>query len=258
MAIDMNADIGEIFKTLFYKKESKKNNSSKKSKGGENPYTKVIGAGAGVALIVVLYIFFIYIPTQEELKAKEEKIAQIDIMRIEVDVLSNKIEKAKIKLSDAKKQYENLTQLFHTDKELEDLYRHISQLSLMNQLMISKLEKAGEIPVFEGSELDKNQDDFQNGDYDPASQEREDQKRKKVAYYEFKVKFEISGNYANYTKFRKGMAELKKIININEEQIIVLESEIAKGEVKVSATLATYRLPANDAEKYINSKEGVQ
>jgi Tfp pilus assembly protein PilO len=252
MAIDMNADIGEIFKSLF----SKKDGGSKKSKGGENPYSKVIVAGVSVALIVVLYVVFIYIPTQEELRVKEEKIAQIGIMQIEVDVLSSKIEKAKMEFLDAKKQYESLTQLFHTDKELEDLYRHISQLSLMNQLMISKLEKAGEMPVFESVKSDENQDDFQNGDYDPASQEA--QKRKKVAYYEFKVKFEISGNYANYTKFRKGMAELKKIININEEQIIVLESETAKGEVKVSATLATYRLPANDAEKYINSEEVLQ
>jgi Tfp pilus assembly protein PilO len=252
MAIDMNADIGEIFKGLF----SNKGEGSKKTKGNENPYSKVIGAGAGVMLIVVLYIFFIYIPTQEELEIKEEKISQIEIMRIEVDVLSNKIEKAKIELADDKKRYESLTQLFHTDKELEDLYRHISQLSLMNQLMISKLEKAGEMPVFESTQTDENQDDIQNGNYDPAAQG--EQKRKKVAYYEFKVKFEISGNYANYTKFRKGMAELKKIININEEQIVVLESETAKGEVKVSATLATYRLPANDDEKYINLEDGIQ
>ena len=252
MAIDMNADIGEIFKGLF----SNKGEGSKKTKGNENPYSKVIGAGAGVMLIVVLYIFFIYIPTQEELEIKEEKISQIEIMRIEVDVLSNKIEKAKIELADDKKRYESLTQLFHTDKELEDLYRHISQLSLMNQLMISKLEKAGEMPVFENTQPDENQDDIQNGNYDPAAQG--EKKRQKVAYYEFKVKFEISGNYSNYTKFRKGMAELKKIININEEQIVVLESETAKGEVKVSATLATYRLPANDDEKYINLEDGIQ
>jgi len=256
MAIDMNADIGEIFKSLFSKKDNGDSSKSKKSKSDKNPYSTVILAGASVVLIIVLYVFFVYIPTQEELRIKEEKISQLDIMRIEVDVLSGKIEKAKIELADAKKKYESLTQLFHSDKELEDLYRHISQLSLMHQLMISKLEKAGETPVFESIHPNENQNDLQNNDYDPAAQE--EKKRKKVAYYEFKVKFEISGNYANYTKFRKGMADLKKIININEEQIIVLESETAKGEVKVSATLATYRLPANETEKYINSEEVIQ
>ena len=247
MAIDMNADLGEIFKNLFSKKTG-----TKGSKDAENPYAKVLGVGAGVVLIVILYVFFIYIPIQDELRIKEEKVSRIEMMRVEVDVLATRIEKAKIKLAGAKKQYESLTQLFHTDKELEDLYRHISQLALMNQLMVAKLEKGDETPVFETVQSN----DVQNNDYDPATQEN--QKRKKVAYYEFRVKFEISGNYASYTKFRKGMAELKKIININEEQIIVLESETAKGEVKVSATLATYRLPANDAELYINSEEGLQ
>ena len=54
------------------------------------------------------------------------------------------------------------------------------------------------------------------------------------------------------------MAELKKIININQENIVVLESETSKGEVKVSAILATYRLPANEDEKYITNNQEVQ
>jgi Tfp pilus assembly protein PilO len=76
-------------------------------------------------------------------------------------------------------------------------------------------------------------------------------KVKKVAFYEFKVKFEISGNYSDYTKFRKGLAELKKFIDIDVEKIMVLESKTKKGEVKVSTTLAAYRLPANESEKTI-------
>jgi Tfp pilus assembly protein PilO len=107
--------------------------------------------------------------------------------------------------------------------------------------MVSKLEKVDETPVFE----------VQKGSSSKKKSAKD--KVKKVAYYEFKVRFEIRGNYSNYTKFRKGMAELKKIINIDVEKIIVLESKTKKGEVKVSATLATYRLPANESEKTINS-----
>ena len=81
------------------------------------------------------------------------------------------------------------------------------------------------------------------------------EKPKKVAYYELKVEFEISGNYANYTNFRKGLAKLKKIININQEKIIVLESKTKKGEVKVETVLAIYRLPANDSEKYATDNQ---
>ena len=78
---------------------------------------------------------------------------------------------------------------------------------------------------------------------------------KKVAFYEFSVDIEISGNYGNFTNFRKGLTDLKKIININKEKIVVMESEVRKGDVKVSATIATFRLPANESEKYINTEE---
>jgi Tfp pilus assembly protein PilO len=116
-------------------------------------------------------------------------------------------------------------------------------LALTNQLMVSKIDKQGEEPVFE---------------IEQPQQQEGDSKPKKVAYYEFKVRFEISGNYANYTSFRKGLAQLKKIINIDQEKIIVLQSETKKGEVRVTAVLAIYRLPANESEKYVNSEEVLQ
>ena len=252
MAIDLNADIGEIFKNLFSKKSA-----NKATKGEKNPYLKIIITGLVVVLSTVLYIFYFYIPNQEEIRIKEEKISQIEMMRTDIDMLSVNITKAKKELSDATKRYDSLTQLFHTDKELEDLYGHISQLALMNQLLVSKLEKVGEEPVFEIENEDNMALETENeNSVDVYSQnDTSEQNIKKVAYYEFNVKFEISGNYANYTKFRKGMAELKKIININQESIVVLESETSKGEVKVSATLATYRLPANEDEKYITNNQ---
>ena len=252
MAIDLNADIGEIFKNLFSKKTA-----NKATKGEKNPYLKIIITGLVVVLSTVLYIFYFYIPNQEEIRIKEEKISQVEMMRTDIDMLSVNITKAKKDLSDATKRYDSLTQLFHTDKELEDLYGHISQLALMNQLLVSKLEKVGEEPVFEIENEDNMVLETENeNSVDEYSQnDTSEQNIKKVAYYEFNVKFEISGNYANYTKFRKGMAELKKIININQESIVVLESETSKGEVKVSATLATYRLPANEDEKYITNNQ---
>ena len=252
MAIDLNADIGEIFKNLFSKKTA-----NKATKGEKNPYLKIIITGLVVVLSTALYIFYFYIPNQEEIRIKEEKISQIEMMRTDIDMLSVNITKAKKDLSDATKRYDSLTQLFHTDKELEDLYGHISQLALMNQLLVSKLEKVGEEPVFEIENEDNMALETENeNSVDEYSQnDTSEQNIKKVAYYEFNVKFEISGNYANYTKFRKGMAELKKIININQESIVVLESETSKGEVKVSATLATYRLPANEDEKYITNNQ---
>lgn len=250
MAIDMNADIGEIFKNLFAKK------GADGDKGVPvNPLIKTFIASGIAVVFIMLYVFFIYLPTEEENRLKQEKISQIEFIQSEINTISDDIIKATKDLSDAQSKYQSLTKLFHTGKELDDLYRHISMLALTNQLMVSKIDKQGEEPVFEIEQ--PQQQANEDGMANDALVEGESIP-KKVAYYEFKVRFEISGNYANYTSFRKGLAQLKKIINIDQEKIIVLQSEIKKGEVKVTAVLAIYRLPANESEKYVKSEEVLQ
>ncbi len=298
MAIDMNIDIGEVFKKLTSKGGST-GSSSGDGKKPSDPFVKVIAAGAVALVVVVLYLFFVYFPAQGENRIKEQKIAQINDLKSCVDDLSGDIATAMKDLSSAKSRYKELTNLFHTGQELDDLYRHISMLALTNQLMVSKIKKSGEHPVFEveqslgsndvmdpppppimpsddangaglmggpvsscdniqGSSqmsMDDGNAPNEEGLQDPALMgggvPDGESKPQKVAYYELRVEFEISGNYANYTNFRKGLAKLKKIININQEKIIVLESKTKKGEVKIETVLAIYRLPANDSEKYV-------
>ena len=71
MATDMNVDIGAVFKKLF----------SRKGSGGDkqpsDPFVKIIIIGASVLVIVILYLFFVHFPAQEENRIKEEKIAKI-------------------------------------------------------------------------------------------------------------------------------------------------------------------------------------
>jgi hypothetical protein len=44
--------------------------------------------------------------------------------------------------------------------------------------------------------------------------------------------------------FRKSLAEMKKMVNIDEEKVVVLDDEDSPGKIKVSATLSTYRMPS--------------
>ncbi|MBL7003426.1 MAG: type 4a pilus biogenesis protein PilO [Gammaproteobacteria bacterium] len=297
MAIDMNIDIGEILKKLTSKKDTSSSGGGDGKKPND-PFTKVIIAGVITLIVVILYLFFVHFPAQEENRIKEQKIAQINDLKSCITELSEGIATTTKDLSSAKSKYKKLTNLFHSGQELDDLYRHISMLALTNQLMVSKINKSGESPVFEaGQPIDDNSasdfaipdlsidetsamggslsacDNIQSMGPEMADDgampdmnefqdsmpmdgmSDEESKPKKVAYYELKVEFEISGNYANYTNFRKGLAKLKKIININQEKIIVLESKTKKGEVKVETTLAIYRLPANDSEKYATDNQ---
>jgi len=288
MAIDLNVDVGELFKNLLKKKggSSPKGDGGKKDSGGKkptDPFVKYVAIGVIFLVLIILYLFFIYFPMQEEKTIKEEKIAKIEDMKLCLSQLDMKITSSKSMLKFSKDRYKKLTKMFHSGQEIDDLYRHISMLALSNQLMVSKINKAGESAVFEIDKVDNPDEETKtpvvqdvidtsicdslnfdqmgmNGDmnFDPNQDPNmnmeepvEGQTQKsKVAYYELKVQFEISGNYTSYTKFREGLAKLDKIININKENIIVLESETQKGQVKVDTVLAIYRLPANDAERY--------
>ena len=237
MALDMNVDVGALIKGLFSKKESKEGASS-----GPNPYTKTIIAVVVTIILIASYIYFVYIPTQKDLKIKNEKISQIEMIKYEIDSLSNEIKVAQEQLVLAENEYKRRSKLFHSDKELEDLYGQISLLAMQNKLMVTKIEKGSEVPVFADGSCD-NSNNFVNGQEQPQLQ--------KVGYYEFTVDLEISGNYNFYTGFRNGLAQLTKIININTESIVVLESKGGSGGVKVTSAISTYRLPKDESEKCI-------
>jgi Tfp pilus assembly protein PilO len=240
------------------------------------PYTASIIAIGVVALCWAVYSNF-YKPTQQENKIKQSKISQISSLNDCISDLTSSNNEADSNLVQSKSKHEKLTGLFHTGKELDDLYRHISELALNNKLMISKINKSGDTPIFENEIKAKNtllrtpysceglgSANSQSSDSDSDEQYFDDNysdesnkqaKVKKVAYYNLKVKFEITGDYMNYTNFRKDLAKLDKIININQENIVLLESKTKAGEVKAETLLAIYRLPVNESEKYIKEDQ---
>ena len=59
MAIDINGDIGDIFKSLFSKK-SDGDSANKSGRKSIDPFSKVIVAGVGVFLLVIAYLFIEY------------------------------------------------------------------------------------------------------------------------------------------------------------------------------------------------------
>jgi Tfp pilus assembly protein PilO len=242
MALDMNVDVGALIKGLFSKKGSKEGASS-----APNPYTKIIMAVIVIIILIASYVYFVYIPTQKDIKIKNQKISQIETIKYEIGTLSNKIKTAQEELELAEIEYERRTKLFHSDKELEDLYGQISLLAMQNKLMVTKIEKGVEMPVFAVGSCS-----ISNNNQDASSaNSQQPPQLKKVGYYEFTVDLEISGNYNFYTGFRNGLAQLTKIININTESIVVLESKGGSGGVKVTSAISTYRLPKDESEKCI-------
>jgi len=251
MALDMNIDLGSI-KALFSKKDSNDG-----VKGASNPHAKTALVISIVFVFIALYVYFVYLPTKEDLRIKNEKISQIEMIKFEIDKLTTDINQAKVDLSIAQEEYERRTTLFHTDKELEELYGQISLLAMKNKLTITKIEKGVEMPIFSEDFCSDNSMGGEEEIIDEGQFIDEEMivQLQKVGYYEFSVDLEISGNYSQFTNFRNGLAQLKKIININKESIVVPgsdESESKGGDVQIAMLIATYRLPKNEAEKCVD------
>jgi len=258
MALDMNIDLASI-KGLFSKKDSNDG-----AKAAPNPHAKTALVIVAVFVFIALYVYFVYLPTKQDLKIKNEKISQIEMIKFEIDELTTDINQAEIDLSIAQEEYDRRTTLFHTDKELEDLYGQISLLAMKNKLTITKIEKGIEKPIFsEGVCVDDNMGEEEIIDEEQFIDEEMMVQLEKVGYYEFSVDLQISGNYTQFTNFRNGLAQLKKIININKESIVVPGSQGSEGseskggDVQITINIATYRLPKNEAEKCVDP-ESVQ
>ena len=251
MALDMNIDVGSLVKGLFSKKDGKKGVES-----APNPYTKSILVVVAVFIFIALYVYLVYLPTQEDLRIKNKKIAQIESIKYEIDDLSANIEQIQKELIIAQAEYERRSILFYTDKELEDLYGQISLLAMKNKLTITKIEKGIERPIFSEGNCSNNSIDSEDEFLDEEQFFDEEMEGEgmlqNVGYYDFSVNLEITGNYTQFTNFRNGLAQLNKIVNINKETITV-ESESKGGDVKVAMIIATYRLPKNEAEQCADS-----
>tara|TARA_B100000795_G_scaffold243503_1_gene207449 strand:+ start:528 stop:1310 length:783 start_codon:yes stop_codon:yes gene_type:complete len=251
MALDMNIDVGSLVKGLFSKKDGKKGVES-----APNPYTKSILVVVAVFIFIALYVYLVYLPTQEDLRIKNKKIAQIESIKFEIDDLSVNIEQIQKELIIAQAEYERRSTLFYTDKELEDLYGQISLLAMKNKLTITKIEKGIERPIFSEGNCSNNsiysEDEFLDEEQFFDEEMEGEGMLQNVGYYDFSVNLEITGNYTQFTNFRNGLAQLNKIVNINKETITV-ESESKGGDVKVAMIIATYRLPKNEAEQCADS-----
>jgi Tfp pilus assembly protein PilO len=246
MALDMNIDVGSMIKGLFSKKDAKEGVES-----APNPHTKTILVVLAVFVFITLYVYFVYLPTKEDLRVKNNKISQIESIKFEINELSVNIEQIQKDLKVAQAEYERRSTLFYTDKELEDLYGQISLLAMKNKLTITKIEKGTEIPIFsEGNCASSSMDNEDEilGEEQFIDEEMDVAVLQRVGYYDFSVNLEITGNYSQFTNFRNGLAQLNKIINIKNESIVV-GSESKGGDVKVVMTIATYRLPKNEAEQ---------
>ena len=188
-----------------------------------------IGFGAVLIFLIIYYVFVSPVVT-----AQEEKLKIMNENREKIIEFNNNIGTLKGAVTKLEPEYEKNSKLFHSKKEVEDLYQNISKFALLNGLSIVNLKKSEPKAVNSSNQTSTENNSEQNSS-------SENNEGPQVLYYEIPVEYEIQGNFLSYLKFRRALSKSSKVINYDKEEITTLTE--TQGQILSKGTISIVGLP---------------
>ena len=220
-----NLDLNDIFKKL-------------KSGGFSDKKILIKFGGGFVAILIFLIGYYAFV--SPIVQAQVDQINSMNENKIKIEEFKNNIMTLKGAVKNLKPEYEKNSKLFHSKKEVEDLYQNISKFALINGLSITNLKKgepkavAGDPQVQNTGETTENSSDQNTNTENPEGQIE--------LYYTIPVDYEIQGNFLSYLKFRRALSKSQKVINFDKEEITII-AEI-QGQILSKGTISIVGLPS--------------
>jgi len=220
-----NLDLNDVFKKL-------------KSGGFSDKKILIKFGGGFVAILIFLIGYYAFV--SPIVQGQVEKINTMNENKNKIEEFKNNITTLKGAVKNLKPEYEKNSKLFHSKKEVEDLYQNISKFALINGLSITNLKK-GEPKVVVGDPQAQNteQTTENSSDQNTTTENPEGQKE---LYYTIPVDYEIQGNFLSYLKFRRALSKSQKVINFDKEEITII-AEI-QGQILSKGTISIVGLPS--------------
>jgi Tfp pilus assembly protein PilO len=190
------------------------------------------GVGFGAILIFLIGYYAFVSPI---VKQQEEQIFIMNENKIKIEEFKNNIGTLKAGVKKLEPDYEKNSKLFHSKKEVEDLYQNISKFALINGLSITNLKK-GEPKAVAGAAQEQSTEQTTE-----SSTTTENQQGQNIMYYTIPVEYEIQGNFLSYLKFRRALSKSQKVINFDKEEITTI-AEI-QGQILSKGTISIVGLP---------------
>ena len=215
-----NIDVNELFNKL--------------KSGGLADKKILIKFGIGFGAVFIFLIFY-YVFVAPKVNVQEEKLAIMNENKEKIIEFNNNIGTLKDAVTKLEPEYEKNSKLFHSKKEVEDLYQNISKYALMNGLSIINLKKSEPKAVNGSAQVSSENNSEQNSSSETNSEGQQ------VLYYEIPVEYEIRGNFLSYLKFRRALSKSSKVINYDKEEITTL-TEI-QGQILSKGTISIVGLP---------------
>ena len=180
----------------------------------------LIKFGIGLGSIILFLIIY-YSILNPIVQAKQVKIDDMMNKKDEITKFTQEIKNAKKKLKKLTPNFEKYSRLFHSKKEVEDLYDNLSTYAEANGLVISNIEKKPPVPVYKGKS---------------AKKKKKKKNKSNISYYRIPVQYEVQGNFLAYLKFKRLLSKSKKMINFDKESIKVIKGD-STGAIKATGTL---------------------
>ena len=175
-----------------------------------------------ILAFLIIYYFFIS-PT---VKFQKEQILIMNENKNKIEEFKSNIVTLKKTIKKLEPEFKKNSKLFHSKKEVEDLYQNISNFALANGLSIVNLKKTEPIAVSNNAD---------------GSDQTNNEGQVQALYFKIPVEYEIMGNFLGYLKFKRSLASSSKVINFDKEEINVLKE--AQGKVLSKGTISIVGLP---------------
>jgi len=201
--------------------------------GGFSDKKILIKFGGGFVAILIFLIGY-YAFVSPIVQAQVEQINIMNENKIKIEEFRNNIATLKGAVKNLEPEYEKNSKLFHSKKEVEDLYQNISKFALINGLSITNLKK-GEPKAVAGDPQAQNTEQTTENNSDQNTNTTENSEGQKELYYSIPVDYEIQGNFLSYLKFRRALSKSQKVINFDKEEITII-AEI-QGQILSKGTI---------------------
>ena len=217
------------------------NDIIKKLKSGGFSDKKILIKFGGGFVAILIFLIGYYAFVSPIVQAQVEQINIMSENKIKIEEFRNNITTLKGAVKNLEPEYEKNSKLFHSKKEVEDLYQNISKFALINGLSITNLKK-GEPKAVAGDPQAQNTEQTTENNSDQNTNTTENSEGQKELYYTIPVDYEIQGNFLSYLKFRRALSKSQKVINFDKEEITII-AEI-QGQILSKGTISIVGLPS--------------
>ena len=203
-----------------------------KAGGGTNVFkdkkTLIKFGVIGGAILIFLIIYYAFV--SPVISDQKEKINIMNENQTNIDEYLATVETLQANVKELEPRYKKSSKLFHSKKEVEDLYQNISNFTMTNGLTIINIQKGEPLAV-------GGNDNTQN---EQTENSQDNQEGTQVLYYKIPVNYKIQGNYLGYLKFRRALSKSSKVINFDKETITV---DAKSGKILSEGTISIVGLP---------------